>query len=98
MQSGLEAYRRWMEMFGLAVSFGMLIWGRTTLLPHLSGRLYIFYWAACATFAVFSVVSAIEGIITERRRLRAEHDELVRQTFERIQSGTAPDADAPDNR
>lgn len=94
MQNGLEAYRRWIEMFGLTMSFGMLIWGHTTLEPHLTGRLYAFYWAACAAFAMLAVISALESIFMERRHLRAEHEELVRRTFDRIRAGRTEDDDA----
>ncbi len=89
MSNSASALRRWLGMFCLAIATGMMIWGRTFLAPHLSGSRYILYWIGCTLFALAAVGISCADVWYTVRRMQAERRELVRITFDRLQSGPA---------
>jgi hypothetical protein len=73
-----------MGMFCLAVSSGMLIWGRTLLVPYLRSWFFVLYWCICLLFAGAAVgIGAMDFLFT-RRRYHQHHDDLIRRTLDRI--------------
>lgn len=81
-------------MFCLSIAAGMLIWGRTLLIAHLGGWVFDLYWVVCLLLSGAAVGLAAADIRCIRRQTRQDHEDLARQTFERIRRGkrdNAPD-------
>jgi hypothetical protein len=79
MSNSAEALRRWLGMFALATATGMLIWGRTILLPHLSGRWFVVYWVLCTVLALVAVTLGAVDVWIVLRTLHHDRQELARQ-------------------
>jgi hypothetical protein len=73
-------------MLCLSSAAGMLTWGRTFLVHHLSGWPFAVYWVFCAILATGAVALAVVDIAIIRRRLRQERQELISKTFENIRN------------
>jgi hypothetical protein len=81
MADPTDALRRWLGMFCLAVSAGMLIWGQTVLKPHLDGVSFLVYWTLCFLFTMSAILIALVDLRAVRRRLRQERRDLVERTM-----------------
>jgi len=87
MNNSVDALRRWLGMFCLAVASGMLIWGHTILLPHLKGLGYLIYWIVCFLFTIASIVIALLDVHAMLRNIRKERLELFRRALKDIKRG-----------
>ena len=94
MADPADALRRWLGMFFLAVSAGMLIWGQTVLKPHLDGIPFLVYWAVCFLFTMSAILIALIDLRAVRRRLRQERRDLVERTMKE----TAKPGEEPESR
>lgn len=98
MSNSADARRRWLGLFFLTLSAGMLIWGQTILRPHLTGFAFAVYWLACFGFTFVTIFIALLDVRAVRRRLREEQREqadLLRRTLEDIQDKTGPGSRPP---
>jgi hypothetical protein len=84
MSNSAEALRRWLGMFCLATAAGMLIWGRTFLLPHLTGRTFLLYWIGCSVLAFGAVAFGIVDVWLALRSLYHERRNLRQATLEQL--------------
>src|SRR5262245_35885187 len=84
MANPADALRRWLGMFCLAVSAGMLIWGQTVLKPHLEGVPFLIYWAICFLFTMGAIFIALIDLRAVRRRLRKERRDLVERAMKEL--------------
>ena len=80
-----DAMRRWLGLFCLTVSAGMLIWGQTILKPVLEGWLYITYWTFCFIFTFGAIFIALLDIRALRRRTQREQRELLERTLAEVE-------------
>jgi hypothetical protein len=80
-----DAMRRWLGLFCLTVSAGMLIWGQTILKPILEGWLYITYWTFCFIFTFGAILIALLDIRALRRRTQREQRELLERTLAEVE-------------
>jgi hypothetical protein len=88
MNNSVDALRRWLGMFCLAVASGMLIWGRTILEPHLQGLGFLIYWIVCFFFTIASIVIALLDVHVMLRNIRKERLELFRRALKDIKRAT----------
>jgi len=79
-----DARRRWVGLFCLAISFGMLVWGQTVLKPTLDGMAYLFYWGLCFLFTIGAIIVALVDMRVLRHRTRKEHRDLLERTLEQV--------------
>jgi hypothetical protein len=89
MKDSVDALRRWLGMFCLAVASGMLIWGHTILEPHLKGLGFLIYWIVCFLFTMASIVIALLDVHAILRNIRRERVELFRRALKDIKRGAA---------
>jgi hypothetical protein len=89
MKNSVDALRRWLGMFCLAVASGMLIWGRTILESHLKGLGFLIYWLVCFLFTIASIVIALLDVHATLRNIRKERLELFRRALKDIKQGAA---------
>ena len=89
MNNSVDALRRWLGMFCLAVASGMLIWGHTILAAHLTGMGFLIYWAVCFLFTTASIVIALLDVRAMLRNIRNERAELFRRALKDIEQGVA---------
>src|SRR5258706_9523229 len=89
MNNSVDALRRWLGMFCLAVASGMLIWGHTILEPHLKGLGFLIYWIVCFLFTMASIVIALLDVHAMLRNIRKERLELFRRALKDIKKGEA---------
>jgi hypothetical protein len=89
MNNSVDALRRWLGMFCLAVASGMLIWGRTILEPHLKGLGFLIYWIVCFLFTIASIIIALLDAHAMLRNIRRERVELFRRALKDIKKGAA---------
>lgn len=84
MENSAEAVRRWWGAFCLAMAAGMLIWGQTVLQPYLEGGWFLLYWFFCFGFTLGAIVIALIDVRAVRRRVKAEHRELLQRAIDDI--------------
>ncbi len=84
MDNSAEAWRRWWGAFCLAMAAGMLIWGQTVLKPVLAGGWYVLYWIFCLGFTLGAIVVALADVRAVRRRVKAEHRELLQRAINEL--------------
>jgi len=84
MNNSVDALRRWLGMFCLAVASGMLIWGHTILEPHLKGLTFLIYWIVCFLFTIASIVIALWDVHAMLRNIRKERLNLFRHALKDI--------------
>jgi len=89
MNNSVDALRRWLGMFCLAVASGMLIWGHTILASHLKGLSFLIYWLVCFLFTIASIVIALLDARAMLRNIRKERLELFRRAMKDIKQGIA---------
>ena len=89
MNNSVDALRRWLGMFCLAVASGMLIWGNTILAAHLNGLRFLIYWIVCFLFTIASIVIALLDVHAMLRNIRKERVELFRRALKDIKKGAA---------
>jgi len=96
MNNSVDAWRRWLGMFSLAVASGMLIWGHTILASYLKGIGFLIYWALCFLFTIASIVIALLDVRAMLRNIRNERKALLRRALKDIkQSAAAKEQEAP---
>ncbi len=84
MDNTAEALRRWWGAFCLAMAAGMLIWGQTVLKPVLAGGWFLCYWIFCLGFTLGAIVIALVDVRAVRRRVKAEHRELLQRAIDEL--------------
>jgi len=89
MNNSVDALRRWLGMFCLAVASGMLIWGNTILEAHLKGLGYLIYWIICFLFTFASIIIALLDVHAMLHNIRKERLELFRHALKDIKRGVA---------
>jgi hypothetical protein len=89
MTNSVDAWRRWLGMFCLAVAAGMLIWGRTILASQLQGVGFIIYWLVCFLFTIASIVIALLDVRAMLRHIRDERADLLRRALNDIEQSAA---------
>jgi len=92
MSNSADARRRWLGLFFLTISAGMLIWGQTILQPHLKGLVFAVYWLSCFGFTFVTIFIALLDVRAVRKRLmeeQREQAELLRRTLEDIEKAKA---------
>lgn len=91
MHGSDDARRRWLGLFFLTVSAGMLLCGQTFLQPHLEGFLFLVYWLSCLGFTCVTLVIALLDVRAVRRRILEEHRQeqaaLLRRTLADLEHG-----------
>ena len=87
MKNSVDALRRWLGMFCLAVASGMLIWGHTILAPHLQGLGFLIYWVVCFLFTTASIIIALLDVNALLRNIRKERLEHFRRAMKDIKRG-----------
>src|SRR6185295_14350266 len=87
MNNSVDALRRGLGMFCLAVASGMLIWGHTVLESHLKGMGFLIYWVVCFLFTIASIVIALLDVHAMLRNIRKERLELFRCALKDIKKG-----------
>ena len=87
MNNSVDALRRWLGMFCLAVASGMLIWGHTILASHLKGLGFLIYWVVCFLFTIASIVIALLDVRAMLRNIRNERVALFRRALKDIKRG-----------
>jgi uncharacterized membrane protein len=87
MKNSVDALRRWLGMFCLAVASGMLIWGHTILASQLKGLGFLIYWMVCFLFTIASIVIALLDVHAMLRNIRKERVELFRRAMKDIKRG-----------
>ncbi len=65
----------------ILISIALVLVGQLVLEPYLHGWDYIFYWGACAVFAVLALVTALVDMVAVRREAAREQRRLVQETF-----------------
>jgi hypothetical protein len=89
MNNSVDAFRRWLGMFCLAVASGMLIWGHTILEAHLKDLGFLIYWIICFLFTFASIVIALLDVHAMLHSIRKERLELFRHALKDIKRGVA---------
>jgi len=92
MENSAEAVRRWWGAFCLAMAAGLLIWGQTVLQPYLQGGWFVLYWFFCFAFTLGAIVIALMDVRAVRRRVKAEHRELLQRAIDDL---TAKEGEKP---
>lgn len=84
-----DARRRWLGLFFLTVSAGLLLCGQTFLRPHLEGFAFAVYWLCCFGFTFVTLAIALLDVRAVRRRLleeyRQQQAELLQRTLEDVE-------------
>ena len=93
MPTSADALRRWLGLCFLAVSFGLLVWGRTVLQDKLKDVPFLIYWMVCFLFTMAAIVTALLDLRATRQRARREHEELIQRTLNELE-GESPDKPA----
>lgn len=100
-----DARRRWLGLFFLTLSAGLLLCGQTFLRPHLEGFVFAVYWLCCFGFTFVTLGIALLDLRAVRRRILEEHRqqqaELLQRTLDEVERlGKRPPADeaASDSR
>ena len=88
MNNSVDALRRWLGMFCLAVASGMLIWGNTILAAHLKGLGFLIYWIVCFLFTIASIVIALLDMHAILGNVRKERLKLFRHALKDIKQRT----------
>ena len=81
MAGWVDSRRRWFGLFFLLVAGGMLVWGETWLKARLVGLGFVLYWLSCLLFTLLALGTALLDVLATRRRIRSEHQEMIRRTF-----------------
>ena len=92
MANSSDAYRRWLAVLFLSISFAMLMWGETALSSSLEGLSYFVFWTiffAC-TSATISI-GLMDTWIMKRRTEDARRD-LLRRLREGMDPHSMPDS------
>lgn len=85
MPTSADALRRWLGLCFLALSFGLLVWGRTVLQDKLRGVPFLIYWAVCFLFTMAAIVTALLDLRATRKRARQEHEDLIQRTLNELE-------------
>ena len=88
MANSSDAFRRWLTLLFLSISFGMLIWGQTVLSSTLEGLSYFLFWTiffACTSATI--CLGLLDTWILRKRTTEARRD-LLR----RLREGMDPDS------
>ena len=95
MNNSVDAWRRWLGMFFLTVTAGMLIWGHTILAPYLKGIGFLIYWMVCFLCTIASIVIALLDVHAVLRNIRSERMALLRRAMKDIKDGAAKAHEEP---
>ena len=82
MANSTDSLRRWVALFCLTVSFGMLVWGETLLKGYLEGPLYFIFWTLFFAFAASTVFIGVLDVWIVKRRSKVARRELLRKLTE----------------
>ena len=82
MANSTDSLRRWVALFCLTVSFGMLVWGETLLKRYLEGPLYFIFWTLFFAFAASTVFIGVLDVWIVKRRSKVARRELLRKLTE----------------
>lgn len=75
----------------------MLALGETVLKDRLGSVTFVVYWLVCILLTSVAILLAALDLRALRRRTRQEHQDLLRDTFEEIESRAKGAPDKPAN-
>ena len=90
MANSSDAFRRWLALLFLSISFAMLIWGQTVLSSSLEGLSYFVFWTiffACTSATI--CIGLMDAWILKRRTEEARRD-LLRRLREGVDQHSRP--------